>query len=337
MQSGEPSRLWSGEEHFVSSVSGQIQSLNRDDGLFHVINVGHHHRAGSRIDRLVRRCMLSSSFVVLEIPRMRYLKVSSDGMWAGFSSGWEMTPELKQIEETLISAGLDVNEYCVILPEEVSLYYQIDGGEDVLDAGDYERRLNGQFAQIRERVDSIGVAAQESTVRKLLAQDAGTTDGIPFSAGLLLPDLRGLSLADMSHLRRDYEDAFSRLRYALRKFLTGLSESTSESQFREIIEEIDHECRLTEARFEAIRKNHRRSLEGMSLTSSLIGVAAALHSISPAASGVLSTAAGSATFAELIQARVKKSSDLIALRDSDFWIAWQIHQEANKIRQKNGR
>ncbi|MFE9804806.1 hypothetical protein ACFYP6_39455 [Streptomyces goshikiensis] len=335
MRSGQPSRLWTNERQFIQFMDDRFDRLTRDDGLFHVVSVDEHHRKGHRIDQLVKRCILSSSFVVLEIPKMRYLKVSSDGGFAGFSSGWEMTPDLEQIEETLVSAGLDANEYCVVLPESVSLYYQIDGGEDALDAGDYERHMNSEFRRIRERVDTVSVSAQASIVQRLLAQEDGTVAGASFSAGLTLPDLRGLSLADLSRLRRDHEDAFVRLRYALRKYLNGLSDSTSETQFRELIEEIDYECRMVEGRFEAIRKGYRRSLEGMTVTSSLIGIAAALHSISPAASAVLSTAAGSATFGELIQSRVKKSSDLAALRDSDFWIAWQVHQAAKEARKKN--
>ena len=94
-----------------------------------------------------------------------------------------------------------------------------------------------------------------------------------------------------------------------------------------VIEEIDHECRKAEDEFKKIQRKHSRSLTGMLVATSVIGVAAFADTVLPGLLAATTAAVGSVKLTDVIKRRVTAMDDTDDMEKSDYWITWKIHQE----------
>jgi hypothetical protein len=140
-----------------------------------------------------------------------------------------------------------------------------------------------------------------------------------------MPDIRNLSLQDLTSLRKDYDGGFARMRYSLKRYLDGMANADGESKFVGVIEEIDHECRKAEDEFQRIKRKHARSLKGMLVTTSMLGIAAAGEFFLPGIFTAATAAIGSVTVADVIKGRIATTDGKDDIEKSDYWIAWRIH------------
>lgn len=322
--SGEKSELWGAPEKVVSDAWSILQRLEEDRGLHQIVNVSDHVSHGHDLSRLVTRCLVSSSFVVLKMPHMRYRKQGPDEYLAGLSDGWDMSAEQRNLEQLIISQQLHMNDFCVVLPEYMVVNSECSGGEALETEFDRAEQVNSQIKQLESHVYSLPVGADYATVRRLLKQDNSQET---LKTGILMPDIRNLSLQDLTKLRKDYDSSFTRLRYSLKKYLDGMAGFNGEKKFAGVIEEIDHECRKAEDEFKIIQRKHSRSLTGMLITSSLVAVAAVGEFIVPGVLAATTAAIGSVKLNDMIKRRVEIIDDTEKLKKSDYWIAWKIHQE----------
>jgi hypothetical protein len=99
------------------------------------------------------------------------------------------------------------------------------------------------------------------------------------------------------------------------------------SKFVGVIEEIDHECRMAEDEFNRIKRKHSRSLAGMLITASTIGVAAIGELVVPGVLAAATAAVGAATITDVIKNRLETTGNKDEMKKSDFWVAWKIQQE----------
>ena len=189
---------------------------------------------------------------------------------------------------------------------------------------DQAEALSREIKRLEAHVYSVPVGADYPTVRRLLKQDA---PGETVKTGILMPDIRNLSLQDLTNLRKDYDDGFARMRYSLKRYLTGIAEADSESKFVGIVEEIDHECRKAEEEFQGMKRKHARSLRGMLVTTSMLGVAALGELLLPGIFTAAGAAIGSVTIADVIKGRIATADSADDLEKSDYWVAWKIHHE----------
>ncbi|MBM3724094.1 MAG: hypothetical protein FJW40_01530 [Acidobacteria bacterium] len=325
--SGEKSELWSGPEKVVSDAWASLRRLEEDRGLHQIIDVADHVAHGHDLSRLVSRCLISSSFVVLKMPRMLYRKQGPDEYLAGLRDGWDMSAEQRRLERLVTGEGIPGIEFCVVLPESMAVSAEVSGG-DALD-GEFERagEVNAKIRQLESYVYSLPVGADYGTVRRLLRQDSSHE---PLTTGVLMPEIQNLSLGDLARLRRDYDGAFARLRYSLKRYLDGVAEADKESKLVGVIEEIDHECRKAEDEFKSIERKHSRSLTGMLITTSVVALAAAGEVAMPGVLAAAMAAVGSVTVKDLMERRIAKMNDAEDMEKSDYWIAWKIHEENRK-------
>ncbi len=322
--SGEKSQLWSNPENVVSDAWNSLQRLEEDRSIHQIIDVADHVSNGHDLASLVKRSMISSSFVVLKLPKMIYRKQGPDEYLAGLNDGWDMSEEQRELENLLVDHDLNKNDYCVVLPASMTQSSEVSGGETLVDSVERAEKVNEKIRQLEKHVYSLPVGADYATVRRLLRQDDPAES---VNSGILMPDIRNLSLQDLTNLRKDYDDGFARMRYSLKRYLDGIATLDNETKFVHLLEEIDHECRVAEDEFNRIKKKHTRSLKGMLVTASLIGVAAAGELFSPGLLGTASAAIGSLTVGDLIKNRISLGDQKEEMKKSDFWIAWKIHQE----------
>ena len=219
--SGKKSELWGDPEKVVSNAWSTLQSLEEDRGLHQIVNVSDHVSHGHDLSRLVARCLISSSYVVLKMPRMVYRKQGPDEYVCGYEDGWDMSAEQQDLERLITSQRLHMNDFCVVLPEAMAVSAEASGG-DALD-GEFERagEVNDEIKRLESHVYSLPVGADYATVRRLLRQDNPLETQ---KTGILMPDIRNLSLNDLTKLRKDYDDGFARLRYSLKRYLDGIAE-----------------------------------------------------------------------------------------------------------------
>jgi len=184
--------------------------------------------------------------------------------------------------------------------------------------------MNAEIARLESRVYSLPVGADYATVRRLLRQDNPQE---PLKTGILMPDIRNLSLQEITNLRKEYDDGFSRLRYSMKRFLDGIAELDKESQFVRVIEEIDHECRKAEDEFKTIQQKHSRSLAGMLVSASMVAVATVGNLFVPGLLPAATAAIGSVTLRDVVKERIATADKADDLKNSDYWVAWKVHRE----------
>lgn len=332
--SGEESQLWGAPQDAVASTWSSLQLLEEDRGLHQIVNVADHVSRGHDLSHLVKRCLISSSFVVLKTPRMLYRKQGPDEHLAGLSDGWDMSSEQQDLERLLISQQLHKNDFCVVLPEAMRVSAEVSGGEPLEGEFDRVADVNAQIERLESHVYSLPVGADYATVRRLLRQDDPQE---PLKTGILMPDIRNLSLQDLTSLRKDYDDGFARLRYSLKRYLDGIAEFDKESKFVGVIEEIDHECRKAEDEFKRMQRKHSRSLKGMLVTTSMVAVAAAGEFVVPGFLTAATAAMGSVTLTDVIKRRIATAEHADDMEKSDYWVAWKIHRENLRRSRKKGR
>jgi hypothetical protein len=332
---GQPTELFGHPSKVVQDTWAIVQRLEEDRGLHQIVNVADHVTHGHDLSRLVARCLISSSYVVLKMPGMTYRQQGPDEHLAGLKDGWDTSAQQTTLEQMVLNERLHENEFCVVLPASMRVSAEIAGG-DALD-GEFARAddVNGAIGRLESRVYSVPVGADYPTVRRLLKQDAKNPTAEPHSTGILMPDIRNLSLQDLTKLRKDYDDGFARMRHSLKKCLKGMAQADGESKFAGVIEEIDDECRKVEEEFNRIKKKHSRSLGGMLVTSSLVGVAAVGELLLPGVFTAATTALGSVKLADLVSKRVATKDSVEDLEKNAYWIAWKIHQQ-NRSRSAAG-
>lgn len=330
--SGEPSQLWQSPKHIISDTWGALERLEEDRSIHQIVDVADHVAHGHDLEPLIKRALLSSSFVVLKMPTMNYRQQGPDEYLAGYKDGWDMSPEQHKLEQLILTQQLQQNDFCLVLPQSMYVSTEASGGDALEVEMDRAQAINQKIQKLEQHIYSLPVGADFATVRRLLRQD-GPQETL--RTGLLMPDLQNLSLQEMTQLRKDYEDGFVRLRYALKKYLDGLAEYDKERQFAELIEEIDYECRKAEDEFKIIQRKHQRSLGGMVITASLMGIAALGEFAMPGMLTAATTALGSITLTDVVKHRIAKADQVDELAKSDFWVAWKIHQE--NLRKAKGR
>jgi len=321
---GGDSHLWGPYRKVVEETWTSVNRLQEDGSLHQIIDVDEHLAHGHDLQALVKRCLISSSYVVLKTPRMMYVQPGPDEYLAGVKEGWRMSAEQQELERVILDAGLQGNDYCIVLPSSMTVSAEIAGGEALDSVFARVEEANDEIRNLEKHVYNVPVGADYAMVRRLLRQDSSTQT---LNTGVMLPEIGNLSLDDMTRLRKDYDNSFARIRYSLKKYLDGIKDADSERKFQGVIEEIDHECRVAEDEFKRIKRKHSRSLVGMLVTASLVGVAAAAETMVPGALAVASATIGSVTLNNLLSSRIKRLDDADDLGKGDYWIAWKIQQE----------
>jgi hypothetical protein len=69
---GQPTELFGHPSKVVQDTWAIVQRLEEDRGLHQIVNVADHVTHGHDLSRLVARCLISSSYVVLKMPGMTY-------------------------------------------------------------------------------------------------------------------------------------------------------------------------------------------------------------------------------------------------------------------------
>lgn len=322
---GSSSRIWGEPQSVVQETWTSIEHLQEDGSLHHIVDVGEHLARGHDLLNLVKRCLVSSSFVVLKTPPLLYRQPGPDEALVGISAGWDMPPEQRALENVLLAEGFDQSEFCIILPQQMKISVEVSGGEALDSYFEQTKQVNKEIEKLEAHVYSLPVGADYAMVRRLLKQDSSRT---PMNTGVMMPEIGNLSLADLTQLRKDYDGPFARLRYALKKHVDGIAEFDSEQKFKGVIEEIDHECRMAQDEFERIQRKHSRSLPGLLIISSLVGVAVAAEVfVAPGVLAAASATLGSFTLSNVLSKRIVKLDNVDDLGKSDYWIALKIQQE----------
>lgn len=113
---GQPTELFGHPSKVVQDAWAIVQRLEEDRGLHQIVNVADHVTHGHDLSRLVARCLISSSYVVLKMPGMIYRQQGPDEHLAGLKDGWDTSAQQTKLEQMVLSERLHENDFCVVLP-----------------------------------------------------------------------------------------------------------------------------------------------------------------------------------------------------------------------------